>query len=117
MTKKLQISLMKVIRHIGWFALAFFWGLFPVAEAQVKPPSMNPEYFAVLRSGDVRQLREALDHGASANARDALSNTPLMHAAVYGDLSCMRLLINRGADVTTRMLLGTAHAWRSITSS
>src|SRR6188508_2596140 len=97
MTKKLQISLMKMIRPIGWFALAFFWGLLPVTAEQI-PPSMNPEYFAVLRSGDVRQLREALDHGVSANARDALGNTPLMHAAVYGDLSCVRLLINRGAD-------------------
>ena len=53
----------------------------------------------VLRSGDVRKLRAALDAGASANAPDATGNTPLMVTAVYGDLASLRLLVERGADV------------------
>ena len=60
---------------------------------------MNSEYAGILRDGDVRKLREALDHGASARARDASGNTPLMLAAVYGDLACVRLLVEAGAEV------------------
>jgi ankyrin repeat protein len=62
---------------------------------------LSPEYFSVLRSGDTRKLDRALKDGASPNARDRLGTTPLMHAAVYGDLASMALLICRGADVNT----------------
>ena len=76
---------------------------------------MNPQYLSVLRSGDARVLREALDHGASANARDALGSTPLMHAAVYGDLSCVRVLIDRGADVNATNAAGATALMRAAT--
>jgi ankyrin repeat protein len=89
---------MKTIRSIVWLTLSFSC-LLPVDAADTKPPSMSADYFAVLRNGDVRQLREALDHGASASARDASGNTALMHAAVYGDFSGIRLLLERGAEV------------------
>jgi len=67
---------------------------------------MNSQYAAILRSGEVRQLCQALDHGASAGARDASGTTALMHAAVYGDLSCLRLLIDRGAEVNATNAAG-----------
>ena len=63
------------------------------------PNSLTPGFLAVLRSGDVRQLRQALAEGASVNGRDAEGNRPLMHAAVYGNAACMHLLLDRGADV------------------
>ena len=88
---------MKPAQFTFWFALCSFSCLLTPEAATVESPSISPQYFAVLRSGDVGKLREALDHGSSANARDALGNTPLMHAAVYGDFSCLRLLLDRGA--------------------
>src|SRR2546430_16956503 len=81
-----------------WSAVCAFYCLLTPEAATVESRSISPKCFAVLRSGDVGKLREALDHGSSANARDARGNTPLMHAAVYGDLSCMRLLLDRGAE-------------------
>ena len=33
---------------------------------------------------------------------DALANTPLMQAALYGDLSCLRFLLDRGDETVTR---------------
>ena len=74
---------------------------------------MGPEYFAAFRSGDLRKLREALDRGSSANARDALGNTPLMHAGVYGDLSCVRLLLERGAEVNATNAAGATALMRA----
>jgi ankyrin repeat protein len=71
-------------------------GLLPVKATQ---PAIAPDYFVILRSGDWHRLRDALDHGVSANARDALGNTPLMLAAVYANVPCMRLLLDRGAAV------------------
>lgn len=91
--------LMNKTRSIAWLALSVPVCLLSVEAAEVKSPLMSPEYVAILRSGDVRKLRDALDRGSSANARDAAGNTPLMNAAVYGDLSSLRLLLDRGAAV------------------
>jgi ankyrin repeat protein len=70
-----------------------------VLSARGATPVLNSDFHSVLRSGDVRKLREVLDNGASPNARDTAGNTPLMHAAVYGDLACMRLLLDLGAEI------------------
>jgi N-acyl-D-amino-acid deacylase len=113
MLKKLQIMLMKTTRSFVWFALSFSCGLFPVKAAQTEAAPMNPEYFSVLQGGDVRKLREALDHGSSVNSRDALGNTPLMHAAAYGDISCVRLLVDRGADVNATNTAGATALMRA----
>jgi ankyrin repeat protein len=109
-TKKFQTSLMKMTRGIVCFVLPFSCGLLPIRAAEVV---MNSEYSAVLRSGEVGKLRESLDHRASANARDPRGNTPLMHAAVYGDPSCLRLLIERGADVNTTNAAGATALMRA----
>jgi ankyrin repeat protein len=71
------------------------------------------DYLAVLRSGDVRTLEKALGKGASATARDALGNTPLMLASVYGDVSCVRLLLDRGADVNATNNAGATALMRA----
>jgi len=81
--------------------------------AAVEPPALSPEFLTVLRNGDVRQLRDALDHGASAKARDATGNTPLMHAAVYGNISCVRLLLEQGAEVNAVNTAGATALMRA----
>lgn len=52
--------------------------LLPVEAAPGGQPQITPDYLDALRSGNVQGLRAALDHGASANARDAQGNSPLM---------------------------------------
>src|SRR4051812_46849664 len=76
-------------------------------------PKLTPEFFAVLRSGDVRQLRDALDRGASENARDAAGNTALMHATVYGSIGCVKLLLDRGAEVNAANAAGARALMRA----
>jgi ankyrin repeat protein len=79
------------------FAACLFCSLLPAVAIGIKS-SIDSNYQAVLRSGDVRKLRDALDRGASPEARDASGNTPLMSASVYGNIACMRLLLDRGAE-------------------
>ncbi len=67
----------------------------------------------MLRSGDARQLRAALDRGAPANARDAQGNTPLMFAAVYGDAACVRLLLDHGAEINATNHTGATPLMRA----
>ena len=83
------------------------------SSAAVEPPALSPEFLAVLRNGDVRKLGDALDHGYSPKARDAVGNTPLMHATVYGNLSCVRLLIEQGAEVNARNAAGATALMRA----
>ena len=100
---------MKTTRVVSLSALAFVCGSLALTTVWAETPTLNPEFFATLRSGNVRQLREALDRGASVKARDAHGNTPLLLAAVYGDAACLQLLLDRGAEVnTTNALDSTA---------
>jgi ankyrin repeat protein len=85
---------MRTIRPIFWFSVTVLLNIHATDAAP-----LSPEYFAVLRSGNATNLDSALKAGASPNARDRLGTTPLMHAAVYGDLASMALLISRGANV------------------
>jgi len=61
--------------------------------------TLSGNFFSALRNDNVKQIRAALDQGADPNARDAHGNTPLMLAAVYGDVSSMKLLLDHGAQV------------------
>src|ERR1051325_6168405 len=85
----------------------------PVEAAPGGPPQITPDFLDVLRSGNVQRLRAALDHGTSANARDAQGNTPLMLAAVYSDASCVRLLLDRGAEVNVANAAGATPLMRA----
>jgi ankyrin repeat protein len=59
------------------------------------------ETFYAVRNGDVAWLRA---HVTSANVdeRGGRASTPLMHAAAFGNLETMKLLIAKGADVNAR---------------
>jgi ankyrin repeat protein len=81
--------------------------------ARAEQSAISPDYFAALRNGDARLIREALDKGASANARDAKGNTSLMLAAVYGDTACMKLLLERGATVNVTNADGSTPLMRA----
>jgi ankyrin repeat protein len=94
--------------------LALLWaGALAVVAADPAAPEISPDYRAVLRDGKARELRKALDAGAAVEARDAEGNTPLMLAAVYGDVPCMKLLVERGAEVNTRNAAGATPLMRA----
>jgi ankyrin repeat protein len=54
--------------------------------------------------GDANAVRLTLDHGADANAFDALGRTPLMYAAASDllALDVVKLLVERGADINAK---------------
>jgi ankyrin repeat protein len=104
---------MKTIRSIVWLCVCSYCCALPVKAAQAVQPSIIPEYFAILRSGDLQKLRDALDHGSPVNARDARGDTPLMLASVYADVSCVRLLLDRGAAVNVTNAAGATPLMRA----
>lgn len=56
---------------------------------------------ARVRSGDIAGVRVLLDAGAD-KAVERGDTTPLMHAALTGQVEIARLLLDRGADANTR---------------
>jgi ankyrin repeat protein len=76
-------------------------------------PTLTPRFHDALRSGETRAIRAALDHGNSPNARDAQGNTPLILAALYGDVSSLHLLLDRGADVKATNNVGATALHRA----
>ena len=74
-------------------------GLLILPSIHAETAALSPSFFTILRNGDAHAIRDALDHGESANARDAHGSTPLMFAAIYGDTACMKVLLEHGASV------------------
>lgn len=104
---------MKRTRLILWLNTCALALLLKAAGAPPTQPTLTPEYFALLRSGDTQRLREALDHGAAVNARDTQGNTPLMLAAAYSDSASVKLLLDRGAEVNATNFAGATALMRA----
>ena len=67
--------------------------------ALVQPPTL----FLLAGQGETAALRQKLESSSSetdVNKRDEYGHTPLMHAAHFGWVSCVELLIEHGADVS-----------------
>jgi len=66
-------------------------------------PESNDALYRDLRlfigSGSLERVALLLDSGAGVNSRDTAGRTPLMWAAVGGNVPMMRLLIERGAEI------------------
>jgi ankyrin repeat protein len=61
----------------------------------------NAEVFRAIRNGDTGWLHAHINT-ANIEARDGRGATPLMHAAAFGNLQTLKLLIEKGADVNAR---------------
>lgn len=59
------------------------------------------EMLQAIRNGDVAYLKAHLTK-AEVEVRDQRGATPLMHAAAFGNLEILKLLIDAGADVNAR---------------
>src|SRR5262245_17826663 len=64
---------------------------------EVKP--IAPDLVVAIRNADTSAVRKLLDNGVEVNARDAEGNTPLILASFYASPVCVKLLIEKGADV------------------
>jgi ankyrin repeat protein len=59
------------------------------------------ELFQAIRNGDVASVKAHLTK-PELEARDRRGATPLMHAAAFGNLETLKLLLDAGADVNAR---------------
>src|ERR1700741_1523008 len=72
--------------------------LFPFLLA-AQAPADNSKLLDAIHNGDVPGVRAALKSGAGANTADEKGVTPLMHAAAYCSVDCMKVLLTAGAKV------------------
>ncbi len=71
----------------------------------------NTTIFDAIRAGDTAYIRAHLTK-PELDSRDRRGSTPLMHAAAFGSLDTLKLLIEAGADVKTRNEMdATALLW------
>src|SRR3954468_24172814 len=109
-----QVNLVRTGRSVICAVIVFMICHLPaLAGVAGQSQGIDKEFFEVLRGGNVRQLQQALDKAVSVNGRDSVGNTPLMLSAVYGDIACVRLLVERGADVNATNQAGATALMRS----
>jgi ankyrin repeat protein len=91
-----------MIKPTASLALCLTIGLIGLA-AQAPAPVPADEFYVAIRGGDIEKVSTLIQGGADVNIRDRRGRaTPLMHAAAYGTLDTMRLLLDKGADVNAR---------------
>ena len=55
--------------------------------------------FSAVEKNDIESVRKLLEDGANPNATDEFGDAILMQAALYSTADCMKLLLDKGADV------------------
>jgi ankyrin repeat protein len=79
---------------------------FENAKPQITAIEVSLNYFRLLIGIAFALATELLDHGASIDARDRLGARPLSHAARFGHVQMVDLLLVRGAPINARNLAG-----------
>jgi ankyrin repeat protein len=72
---------------------------------------LNEELLKAAADDDAAKVKELLEKGADANARDRDGLTPLHYAAKHGHADVVKLLIEKGANVNIRSESGFASAF------
>lgn len=104
-----QIALIK-----AWIDQGADW---PDALAGESPPpasdSRAERLMDTIRAGDRQQFRQLMSSDpAAVKLRGPGGSTPLMYAALYGDLASIRLMLDKGADVNAHNQAGgTSLMW------
>ena len=74
-------------------------------------PSPEP-LFQAIRTGNIAEIKRALDRGISASAVDRSGTPALMLATLFGDAAVVKLLLDRSADPNATNEAGaTALMW------
>src|SRR4029077_1404146 len=62
----------------------------------------SDDFYAAIRSNNLVQLKALIAQGGNINVKARRGATPLMHAALVGNLDAMKLLLAAKADVNAR---------------
>ena len=97
-TGRLSESDMEILKN--WIDQGAQWPDELAGEVTPKPPDpAATRLMDALRRGDIAKFRRDLAANRSgANASGSAGSTPLMYAALYGDVDAMRRLLEAGAD-------------------
>jgi ankyrin repeat protein len=79
---------------------------FETIKPQISAIEVSLTLFSAVDKNCAGLLAELLDHGASVDARDRFGARPLSHAARFGHLEVVDLLLARGAPIDARNLAG-----------
>lgn len=71
-------------------------------------------YLPAYDGQDIEMIIKLLDHGAKLHAKENFGNTPLMLAAISGNLAIVNTLVERGAEVDAKDNVGSTALMKAI---
>jgi ankyrin repeat protein len=76
------------------------------------PKAATDDFLGAIRNNDLKSIRSQLRRHAQIQATDARGATALMYASLYADPTCVKLLLDKGADTNVSDAAGaTALMW------
>src|SRR5262245_66415538 len=92
-----------------------------VALAQAPPPSKADQLQDAARKGDAAAVKKLLDEGVDVNTKFRYGTTALFFACDHGHVDVVRVLLDKGADLTlkdsfygfTPLMLAVSHAQKT----
>lgn len=78
----------------------------PNVEENFQPMS-DDDFLELCKSGDVDQIKKAINNGANVNAQNDYGNTTLIRATKKGYPEVVKILLQHGSDVKYRNIYGT----------
>ena len=74
----------------------------PTIQANGQTDELDQQLMEAAKNGDNKQLMGLIDSGADVNSGDLAGNTPLICAAKYGHIECVRILLKKGASINSQ---------------
>ena len=85
-----------------WLAVILVLALLPLVEIAGAEEILDHQLFKAAKAGNAQKVKDLLEKGADANAKNHEGTTALMVAAYKGSREIIAVLTERGADVNAR---------------
>ncbi len=89
-------------KAVGLYWMVAILSLFLLIQNIGQASDLDQQLMEAAKKGDNKQLEELIDSGSDVNSTDIAGITPLICAAKFGHIQCVRTLLEKGAFINSK---------------